>query len=107
MTRSSFLPASPAFEADPVGDDADEDEDHPDEDDEMGEVLPQREGPEPGVCRVREVVLDEVEEQSEGDHDRAELRGAGDRRGIRRGRRGRRLWGGGIDRHGHRSDFYR
>jgi hypothetical protein len=107
MAGSSFLPASPAFEADPVGDDADEDEDHPDEDDEMCEVLTDRERPDPGGTGVREVVLDEVEQQPAGDHDRAELRGAGDRLAIRRvGCRGR-LRGDEIDRHGHRSDFYR
>jgi hypothetical protein len=103
MTRGSFQPATPALEADSVGDDADEDEDHSDQHDEVGGVLGQRERTDPWIADVRQVVLDEIEEQAEGDDDRADLREARDRRPRWRGGwRGR-----GIDRHGHHSYFYR
>jgi hypothetical protein len=104
MTRGSFLPATPALETDAVGDDADEDEDHPDEDDEMGEVLGHRECPDPWLARVRQVVLDEIEQEPEGDHDRTELREPGDGPAIGGHERGWR--GRGIDRHGQRPPVY-
>jgi hypothetical protein len=101
MGERSFLPATPALEADPAGDDAGEDEDHPDEHDQVSEVLTDRERTESGFADVREVVLDEIEEQPEGDHDGTELREPGQGRSPRRARgRGR---GGRLDRHGHRS----
>ena len=50
-----FLPDLPALRTDPVGDDAGEDEDHPDHDHEMGEVLLERERPD-------QLVVDGVED---------------------------------------------
>jgi hypothetical protein len=65
----------PALCPDPVGDDAGEDQDHPEEDDEVGRVLGQRERPDHGVVHVRdERVLVDVREQTEHDHERTDLR---------------------------------
>jgi hypothetical protein len=80
MARNSFLPATPAFLLDPIGDDADENEDHSQEHDEVGEVLGDRERPDARLADVGQVVLDDVEQNSEGDHEGAELRGPGNRR---------------------------
>ena len=81
---SPFRPVDPARVADPVGDDADEAQDHSDEDDEMGRVLPDREpGRRPGG---RERVLGQVEDQAEGDRRGTGLGQAGDARaGARAG----------------------
>jgi hypothetical protein len=87
MARNSFLPATPAFLLDPIGDDADENEDHSQEHDEVREVLGDRERPDARLADVGQVVLDDVEENSEGDDEGAELRGAGDRRPGWAGRR--------------------
>src|SRR4029079_9415136 len=74
-----FRPVDPARVADPVGDDSDEAQDHADEDDEMGGVLPDREaGRRPGRG---ERVLGQVEDQDEGDRRGAGLRQAGDTSG--------------------------
>src|SRR4029079_13970489 len=73
---SPFRPVDPARVADPVGDDADEAQDHSDEDDEMGRVLPDREpGRRPGR---REGMLRQVEDQAEDDRRGTGLRQAGD-----------------------------
>ena len=76
---SPFRPVDPARVADPVGDDADEAQDHADEDDEMGRVLPERE---PGRrLGGRERVLRQVEDQAEGDRCGTGLGEAGDSTG--------------------------
>ena len=59
----------PAADSHPGTDDADQDEDHADEDDEMSGVLAEREAGDPQLVRMRdEVVLDEIEQQAEGHH---------------------------------------
>src|SRR5215207_2998027 len=76
MASHSFLPDVPALRVDPVDDDAGEDDDHPDHDDEVREVLLEGE-------RTDELVVDRVEdrvgeqvERETGSHDgRADLRG--------------------------------
>lgn len=68
----------------PGADDADEDEDHPNQDDEMSEVFAQWKTDGGWLAHVRhDVVHDEVEEQSEGRHDESE---AGEGRKRRPGR---------------------
>jgi hypothetical protein len=74
MTNDSFLPGLPALCGDPVRDDAGEDEGHPEDDDQMGEVLPEREGTDQLVmARVEDAVREEIEEQSRGDCGPADL----------------------------------
>jgi hypothetical protein len=63
---------------DAVGDDSREDEDHPDDDDEMGGVLGEGESGGDDVVGVGdEAVLRQVEEEPEGDHREADLRRSG------------------------------
>jgi hypothetical protein len=70
MARTPVLVGTPVVEAYPGADDADQDEDHADEDDEVSGVLTQGEARDPQLGDVRdEVVLDEIEQQAEG-HDR-------------------------------------
>jgi hypothetical protein len=69
MANSSFLPDLPALRANPVGDDAGEDEGHPDHDGQVGEVLPEREAADQLVVdRVEDGVGEQIEEQA-GRHD--------------------------------------
>jgi hypothetical protein len=70
MAKTPVVVGTPAADLHPGADDADQDEDHADEDDEVSGVLSQREARDSLIVHVRdEVVLDEVEEQAEG-HDR-------------------------------------
>jgi hypothetical protein len=63
MARTPVLVGTPAVEAHPGADDADQDEDHADEDDEVSGVLTQWEARELRLGDVRdEVVLDEIEQ---------------------------------------------
>ena len=58
---------TPVVEAHPGADDADQDEDHADEDDEVSGVLTQGKARDLRLTDMRdEVVLDEVEQQAEG-----------------------------------------
>jgi hypothetical protein len=69
MAKMSFLPDLPALRTDPVGDDAGEDEGHPEHDDEVGEVLLHREGTDQlVVARVGERVGREIDQEAERDH---------------------------------------
>jgi hypothetical protein len=78
MAWTSFLPDVPALRPNPVGDDAGEDEGHPEHDDEVGEVLPERERPDQLVVdRVECGVRHEIEEEAGGDDHDA---GLGDQR---------------------------
>jgi len=80
MTNGSFLPDQPAVRADPVGDDAGEDEDHPQHDHEMGQVLPEGERTDELVVDgVEDGVGDHVEEKAGGNDGGAGLREARDR----------------------------
>src|SRR5829696_6820634 len=75
IARTPFVPVEPACGAGPVGDDAREDQDHPDEDDEVRGVLAHRETGRDGVVQVGdERVLDEVEREADDDRHGAELR---------------------------------
>ena len=87
IARTPFLPVEPACCADPVPDDAAEDEDHPDENDEVRGVLAGREAGHDGVVELGdERVHDEVEGEADDDRQRAELREGWDGRlGARRG----------------------
>ena len=82
-----MLVGTPVAESHPGADDADQDEDHADEDDEVSGVLTQWEAHDPRLGDMRdEVVFDEIEQQAEG-HDRdpepgkrRERRAGGERR---------------------------
>jgi hypothetical protein len=68
MAWTSFLPDQPALRANPAGHDAGEDDDHPEHDDEVGEVLPERERPDQLVVNgVENGVRHEIEEEASGD----------------------------------------
>jgi hypothetical protein len=86
MASLAFLPDEPALCANSVGDDAGEDEDHPRQGDEVGEVLLERERPDELVVdRVEDRVGDEVQPEPDDDHDGASLGQAWDRQAARRG----------------------
>lgn len=69
--------------ADPVADDADEDQDHAGQNDEMGGVLGEREARDaPVVDMGDEVVLHEVEQEAEDHHDDAEPGKTRERRAV-------------------------
>jgi hypothetical protein len=87
MARTPVLVGTPVAESHPGADDADQDEDHADEDDEVSGVLTQWKARDPRLGDVRdEVVLDEIEEQAEGDDRDPE---PGKRRERRAGRQRR------------------
>jgi hypothetical protein len=68
IARTPFLPVVPASRTRPAGDDAGEDEGHPDEDHEVRGVLSRREAGDHGVVQVRdEGVLDDVGEEADQD----------------------------------------
>lgn len=80
------LGAMATSQPDPVADDADEDEDHADDDDEMSRVLAHRKAGDAGFSGVRdEIMLDEIEEESERHHSDSESGESRERRP--RGRR--------------------
>jgi hypothetical protein len=70
MARTPVLVGTPVAEAHSGADDADQDEDHADEDDQVSGVLTQWKARDLRLRHVRdEVVLDEIEQQAEA-HDR-------------------------------------
>jgi hypothetical protein len=72
MANGSFLPDQPALRADPVGDDAGENHDHSEHDDEVGEVLPERERADQLVVhRVEDGVHREVDDEAGRDDEGA------------------------------------
>src|SRR5204862_7093480 len=75
MSIAPFRPAVPARLANPVDDHAGETQDHSDENDEMGGMLPGAEG----GSRRAERVLGGVEDETEGDRRGPELRQPRDR----------------------------
>jgi hypothetical protein len=95
MARTPVLVGTPVALARPGADDADQDEDHADEDDEVSGMLTEWEARDPRLGDMRdEVVLDEIEEQAEG-HDRDPESG---KRRERRASRERRAGGERRDR---------
>jgi hypothetical protein len=99
MARTPVLVGTPVVEAHPGADDADQDEDHADEDDEVSCVLTEWEACDPRLGGTRDkVVLDEIEQQAEGD-DRDPEPGK-----RREGRAGRQRQAGGERRDRERID---
>jgi hypothetical protein len=69
MGQAPWLVGTAAIQSTPGPDDAGQDEDHADEDDEMGGVLAQRDAGDALLIEVRdEIVLDDVEQEPEGHH---------------------------------------